>query len=50
LGGRLNAEAIEVYRGPGPGGYRDVTRVECTATLTLHAFFVVEPTTTEIFA
>ena len=45
-----NAEAIEVYRGPGPEGYRDVIRVAGTATLTVHAFPDVEVTTTEIFA
>ena len=45
-----NAEAIEVYRGPGREGYRDVNRVTGTATLTLHAFPDVELTTTEIFA
>src|SRR5438445_13243635 len=45
-----NAEAIEVYRGPGPEGYGDVNRITGTATLTLHAFPDVELTTTEIFA
>ncbi|PYN93991.1 MAG: Uma2 family endonuclease [Candidatus Rokuibacteriota bacterium] len=44
------AEAIEVYRTPGPEGYRDVSRVEGTATLTLHAFPDVALTTTDIFA
>ena len=44
------AEAIEVHRGPGPEGYRDVTRVAGTATLTLQAFPDVEVTTTDIFA
>ena len=44
------AEAIEVYRGPGPEGYGDVNRITGTATLTLHAFPDVELTTTEIFA
>ena len=44
------AEAIEVYRGPGPDGYRDLTRVAGTATLMLLAFPDVELRTTEIFA
>ncbi|MGH7390639.1 MAG: Uma2 family endonuclease [Candidatus Rokuibacteriota bacterium] len=44
------AEAVEVYRMPGPEGYRDVTRVAGTATLTLQTFPDVELTTTEIFA
>ncbi|MGH7388917.1 MAG: Uma2 family endonuclease [Candidatus Rokuibacteriota bacterium] len=44
------AEAVEVYRTPGPEGYRDVTRVVGTATLTLQAFPDVELTTAEIFA
>ncbi len=44
------AEAIEVHRRPGPEGYRDVSRVAGTATLTLQAFPDVELTTTEIFA
>ena len=44
------AEAIEVHRGPGPEGYRDVTRVAGTATLTLQAFPDVEVRTTDIFA
>ncbi len=45
-----NAEAVEVYSMPSPEGYRDVNRVEGTATLTLHAFPDVELTTTDIFA
>ena len=45
-----NAEAIEVYRTPGPEGYRDITRVAGTATLRLQAFPDVELTTVEIFA
>jgi Uma2 family endonuclease len=44
------AEAIEVYRGPGPEGYREVSRVAGTATITLQAFPDVELTTIEIFA
>ena len=44
------AEAIEVYRGPGPEGYREVRRVSGTAALALHAFPDVALTTTEIFA
>jgi hypothetical protein len=44
------AETVEIYRTPGPAGYRDVTRAAGTATLTLHAFPDVALTTTEIFA
>ncbi len=44
------AESVEVYRNPGPEGYRDVTRAAGTATLTLRAFPDVALTTTEIFA
>jgi Uma2 family endonuclease len=44
------AETVEVYRSPGPEGYRDVSRVAGTATVRLHAFPDVELTTTEIFA
>jgi Uma2 family endonuclease len=43
-------EAIEVYRGPSPEGYREVGRVSGTATLRLQAFPGVELTTTDIFA
>ena len=43
-------EAVEVYRTPGPEGYRDVTQVAGTATLTLHAFPDVALTPSEIFA
>jgi Uma2 family endonuclease len=43
-------ETVEVYRSPGPAGYRDVTRVAGTATLTLHAFLDVALTPAEIFA
>jgi Uma2 family endonuclease len=43
-------ETVEVHRGPGPDGYRDVSRVAGVATLTLQAFPDVELTTTEIFA
>jgi Uma2 family endonuclease len=45
-----NAEAVEVYRGPGPEGYREVSRAAGTATLALQAFPDVTLTTTEIFA
>ncbi len=44
------AETVEVHRTPSAEGYRDVTRVAGTATLTLQAFPNVELTTTEIFA
>jgi len=44
------AESVEVYRTPGPEGYRDMYRVAGTATLTPHAFPDVELTTAEIFA
>jgi len=44
------AETVEVYRTPGPEGYRDVSRVAGAATLTLHVFPDVELTTAEIFA
>jgi len=44
------AETVEVCRGPGPEGYRDVHHVGGTATLTLHAFPDVELTTADIFA
>jgi Uma2 family endonuclease len=43
-------ETVEIYRNPGPEGYRDVTRATGTATLTLQAFPDVELTTAEIFA
>ena len=43
-------EAIDIYRPPGPEGYRDQTRVTGTATLTLPAVPDVALTTTEIFA
>jgi Uma2 family endonuclease len=43
-------ETVEIYRNPGPTGYRDVTRATGTATLTLQAFPDVELTTAEIFA
>ena len=43
-------ETVEVYRNPGPEGYRDVARAAGTATLTLQAFSDVELTTAEIFA
>ena len=44
------AEAVEVYRNPGPDGYRGVTRVVAPATVTLQAFPDVELTLAEIFA
>jgi Uma2 family endonuclease len=44
------AEAVEVHRGPGPDGYREISRVAGAVTLTLHAFPDVELMTTEIFA
>lgn len=43
-------ETVEIYRNPGPAGYRDATRATGTATLTLQAFPDVELTTAEIFA
>jgi Uma2 family endonuclease len=43
-------EAIEIYRVPGPEGYRDVTRVAGVATVAPQAFPDVELATTEIFA
>ncbi len=44
------SETVEIYRTPGAEGYRDVSRVGATATLTPQAFPDVELTTTEIFA
>ena len=44
------AASLEVYRLPGPGGYRDVRRVSGNATVTLQAFPDVALTTGEIFA
>jgi len=44
------AETVEVHRGPGPDGYRDVRMVTGDATLTLQAFPDVELRTTDIFA
>ena len=43
-------ETVEVYRNPGPDGYRDVSRAAGTATRTLQAFPDVELTLAEIFA
>ena len=43
-------ETVEVFRNPGPDGYRDVTRVIGAATLTLQAFPDVGLTSHEIFA
>jgi Uma2 family endonuclease len=45
-----SAETVEVYRAPGLEGYRDLTRVAGTATLTPQAFPDVALTPTEIFA
>ena len=44
------AETVEVHRGPGPEGYRDVSLVAGVATLALQAFPDVELRTTDIFA
>ena len=44
------AETVEVHRGPGPDGYREVNLVAGAATLTLQAFPDVELRTTDIFA
>jgi Uma2 family endonuclease len=44
------AETVEVYRGPGAEGYRDVRLVTGVATLTPQAFPDVTLTTTDIFA
>ena len=44
------AESVEVYRTPGPEGYRDVSLAAGTATLTLETFPDVELATTEVFA
>ena len=44
------AEAVEVYRTPGPEDYRDVTRVAGEATVTVQAFPDVVLTTSETFA
>ena len=44
------AETVEVHRGPGPQGYRDVNLVGGVATLRLQAFPDVELRTTDIFA
>jgi hypothetical protein len=44
------AETVEVHRGPGPEGYRDVSLVAGVATLTMQAFPDVELRTTDIFA
>jgi hypothetical protein len=34
----MSPETVEVHRGPGPDGYRDVSQVAGTAMLTLQAF------------
>ena len=44
------AEAVEIYRTPGPDGYRDVARIGAVATVSLYEFPDVTLTTTEIFA
>ena len=44
------AETVEMHRGPGPDGYRDVRLVAGAATLTLQAFPDVELRTSDIFA
>jgi Uma2 family endonuclease len=44
------AESIEVCRGPGPDGYREVSVVTGTATVTPQAFPDVALGTTDIFA
>ena len=44
------AETVEVHRGPGPDGYRDVSLVAGVATLRPQAFPDVELSTTDIFA
>jgi hypothetical protein len=44
------AETVEVYRGPGPEGYRETARVTGVATLTLQAFPDVQLSAAEIFA
>ncbi len=43
-------ETVEVYRAPGPDGYRDVSRVSGAGSLRLQAFPDVELTPGEIFA
>jgi Uma2 family endonuclease len=43
------AETVEVHRGPGPDGYRDVRLLAGAATLALQAFPEVELRTTDIF-
>jgi hypothetical protein len=44
------AEAVDVYRSPGPEGYGEVSRAAGAATITPEAFPDVALTTTEIFA
>ncbi len=44
------AEGIEVHRAPEPGGYRDVSRLTGSATVSLGAFPDVVLTLAEIFA
>jgi Uma2 family endonuclease len=43
-------EAVEIFRNPGPEGYRGASRVAGTSTLGLQAFPDVELTLAEIFA
>jgi Uma2 family endonuclease len=44
------AETVEVHRGPGPDGYREVGLVRGAATMRLQAFPDVELSTIDIFA
>ena len=44
------AETVEVHRGPGPDGYREVNLVVGVATLRPQAFGDVELSTIDIFA
>ena len=45
-----NAESIEVFRAPGPGGYRDVSRISGDSSVNVQAFEDVLLRTGEIFA
>ena len=42
-------EAVEIYRTPGPNGYRDLTRASGTTTLNLPGFPDIQLATAEIF-
>ena len=44
------AETVEVHRGPGPDGYREVSLVAGVTTLRLQAFPDVDLSTSDIFA